>query len=241
MGALLGYLGERAAAERGAGTVAGAGLWALFLDRDNRLLRDAGDWPDGDGRAAASPPRGLARRAVELGRDDAVSLGNAGLPLIVVAHELDEGAALLEQALALNQNLAWVWQFSALAKAFLGEPEAAIEQAARAMRLSPQDPQTFGMQVAAAWAHFFLGRDEEAWRWAEAALRQQPRFLVGACVAAAAAAHAGRQGEAARALALLRDIDPALRLGNLKELLPFRRPEDFARWAEGLRLAGLPE
>ena len=61
---------------------------------------------------------------------------------------------------ALNQNLAWVWHFSALAKAFLGEPEAAIEQAARAMRLSPQDPQTFAMQMATAWGHFFLGRDD---------------------------------------------------------------------------------
>ena len=55
---------------------------------------------------------------------------------------------------ALNQNLAWVWHFSALAKAFLGEPEAAIEQAARAMRLSPQDPQTFAMQMVVGQAHF---------------------------------------------------------------------------------------
>ena len=110
------------------------------------------------------------------------------MALIIVAGELDEGAALLEHALALNQNLAWVWHFSAFAKALLGEPEAAIEHAARAMRLSPQDPQIFGMEIATAWGHFLLGRDEEASRWAEAALRRQPDFLVGACVAAAAAA-----------------------------------------------------
>ena len=42
-------------------------------------------------------------------------------------------------------------------------------------------------------------------------------------------------------MARLRALDPALRLSNLKDLLPFRRPEDFARWAEGLRRAGLPE
>ena len=185
--------------------------------------------------------RRLARRAAEFGRDDAVALANAGMALIVVAGDLDDGAALIEQALGLNQNLAWVWHFSALAKAFLGEPEAAIEHAARAMRLSPQDPQMFAMQVATAWGHFFLGRDAEASSWAEAALRQQPSFLIGACVAAAAAAHAGRMAEAERAVARLRELDPALRLGNLNELLPFRRPEDFARWAEGLRQAGLPE
>jgi TolB-like protein/class 3 adenylate cyclase len=194
-----------------------------------------------DRAAEIAETRRLARRAVDLGRDDAVTLANAGMALIVVAGELDDGADLLDRALALNQNLAWVWHFSALAKAFLGEPEAAIEQAARAMRLSPQDPQTFAMQMATAWGHFFLGRDAEASDWAEAALRQQPNFLIGATVAAAAAAHAGRTAAAGRAMARLRGLDPALRLANLHELLPFRRPEDLARWAEGLRLAGLPE
>jgi adenylate cyclase len=185
--------------------------------------------------------RRLARRAIDLGWDDAVALGNAGLALIVVAGDLHDGAALLDRALALNQNLAWAWNFGALAKTFQGEPEVAIERAARAMRLSPQDAQMFAMQTATAWGHFFLGRDDEALSWAEAALRQQPNFFVATCIAAAAAALAGRTAEAARAMTRLREIDPALRLGNLHELLPFRRPEDFARWAEGLRRAGLPE
>ena len=107
------------------------------------------------------------------------------------------------------------------------------------MRLSPQDPQTFAMQMATAWATSSSA--------ATPRLRAGPtrrcassRTSVGACVAAAAAAHAGRMAEAERAMARLRELDPALRLGNLKDFLPFRRPEDFARWAEGLRLAGLP-
>ncbi|HEX6012020.1 MAG TPA: hypothetical protein VFY87_09525, partial [Geminicoccaceae bacterium] len=183
----------------------------------------------------------LAWRAAELGRDDAVSLAHAGMSLIIVARELDEGAALLEHALALNQNLAWVWHFCALAKAFLGEPEAAIEQAARAMRLSPRNPQTFTMQMATAWGHFLIGRYEEASRWAESALRLQPSLLVGAGVAAAATGHAGRTAEAEQAMVRLRALDPALRLSNLRDFLPFRREQDFARWAEGLRRAGLPE
>jgi hypothetical protein len=39
----------------------------------------------------------------------------------------------------------------------------------------------------------------------------------------------------------LRELDPALRLSNLKDLLPYHRPEDLATFAEGLRKAGLPE
>jgi hypothetical protein len=38
-----------------------------------------------------------------------------------------------------------------------------------------------------------------------------------------------------------RQLDPSLRTSNLQILFPFRRPEDLARLAEGLRLAGLPE
>jgi len=40
------------------------------------------------------------------------------------------------------------------------------------------------------------------------------------------------------------EIDPDLRLSNLASWAtptPMRRPEDRARWTEGLRKAGLPE
>jgi pimeloyl-ACP methyl ester carboxylesterase len=48
-------------------------------------------------------------------------------------------------------------------------------------------------------------------------------------------------GEFASVVDAVRWIDPALRVSNLKEPIPLRRPDDFARYAEGLRLAGLPE
>jgi tetratricopeptide (TPR) repeat protein len=161
--------------------------------------------------------------------------------MVVVAGELDEGAALLDQALALNQNLAWVWLFSGTAKVYLGDPETAIEQSERAMRLSPQDPHTFGMETVVAQAHFCLGRDAVASEWAESALRRRPDFLVAACVCAAAGALSGRPEIASRAMERVRTLAPGLRLDGLRGFLPFRRSEHFDRWAEGLRLAGLPE
>jgi len=42
-------------------------------------------------------------------------------------------------------------------------------------------------------------------------------------------------------MARLRDLDPTLRISNLQELTPLQRPQDVARYAEGLRKAGLPE
>jgi hypothetical protein len=59
---------------------------------------------------------------------------------------------------------------------------------------------------------------------------------------AIAYALSGRIVEAREAMTRLREIDPGLRLNNLARVAPpFRRPEDLARWTEGLRRAGLPE
>jgi hypothetical protein len=40
----------------------------------------------------------------------------------------------------------------------------------------------------------------------------------------------------------LRQLDPELRVSTLDDVMPpFRRPEDHAKYVEGMRLAGLPE
>jgi hypothetical protein len=39
----------------------------------------------------------------------------------------------------------------------------------------------------------------------------------------------------------LRQLDSTLRISNLEDWLPIQRPEDLARFADGLRRAGLPE
>ncbi len=71
----------------------------------------------------------------ELGKEDALALCNAGFALVMVAGDLEDGSAMIDRSLALNPNLAWAWHFGALAKAFGGEPELAIERAEHAMRL----------------------------------------------------------------------------------------------------------
>ena len=111
----------------------------------------------------------LARRAAELGWDDAVALAWGGFALAYVVHDVEVGAALIDRALQLNPNLAEAWHFSGWVRIYLGEPEVAIEHLAHAMRLSPLDPLTFVAQMAIAFAHFFAGRYDDASSWAEKA------------------------------------------------------------------------
>jgi hypothetical protein len=42
-------------------------------------------------------------------------------------------------------------------------------------------------------------------------------------------------------MARVHELNPALRISNLRNISPFKRSQDFALWAEGLRKAGLPE
>ena len=183
----------------------------------------------------------LARLAAELGRDDAIALCTAGVALEFVVGEPEEGEALIQRSLVLNPNLAWAWLFGGWIKVWVGEPEEAIERIRRALRLSPNDPHSFSMLSAMAAAHFTAGRHAEALSWAEMAVREKPNFLLPMCVAAASAALAGQQRQAESSMARIRQIDPSLCLSNLDMLFPIRKPEDRARWRDGLQRAGLPE
>jgi TolB-like protein/Flp pilus assembly protein TadD len=183
----------------------------------------------------------LARRAAELGRDDAMALTKASHSIAYVAGDVESGLRYIDQALQLNPNLAAAWYVSGWLRVFRGEPEVALEHLAHALRLSPFDPPIFRVHAGIAYAHFFAGRYEDASTSAEIALRSQPNYLTALRGAAAIQALAGRLDEAQKTMARIRELDPALRLSNLGELMPFRRAEDFGRWAEGLRKAGLPE
>jgi TolB-like protein len=183
----------------------------------------------------------LARRAVDLGVDDAVALCTGGYALAFVAHDLDGGATHIDRALTLNPNLAWAWHSSGWLRAFLGEPDVAIKHLEHGMRLSPLDPFVFRAYAGLACAHLLAGRYEEASSWAEKALQRRPNLLVAVREAAASHALAGRLAKAQNAMAQLRQSDPGLRISNFTEWLPLRRPEDIATYEEGLRRAGLPD
>jgi TolB-like protein/Tfp pilus assembly protein PilF len=207
--------------------------WCHFWRRVNGWMRDRA-------RETAEGVR-LAQRAVELGKDDAVALTRSGHALAHLAGDLNGGIALIDRALVLNPNLAAAWFLSGYLRTWLGEPDDAIERFARAMRLSPLDPEMYRMQAGTAMAHLLAGRFDTASSWAERAFRDLPSFLMVVGIIAASHALAGRTDQAEQAMLRIRQLDPMLRISNLADWLPFYRPQDLATFAEGLRKAGLPE
>lgn len=207
--------------------------WCYLWRKVNRWLTD--------GVEDIAEGARLARRAAELGRDDAVALTRSGAALAYLVGDLDGGIALVDRALVLNPNLAAAWFTGGFLRAWNGEADSAIDHLTRAMRLSPLDPEMYRMQAGMALAHLFARRFDAASSWAEKAFRNLPSFLIAVSVIAASHALAGRPNQAQRAMRHLSELDPTLRVSDLGEWLPLLRPENLATFADGLRRAGLPD
>jgi adenylate cyclase len=211
----------------------GMAAWCYIWRKLNGWVSDRAQETSEGGR--------LAKRAVELGKDDAVALCRGGHAFSWFFHDLDNSAAFIERALALNPNLAAAWNLSGWVRAYRGELDLAIEHQARAMRFSPIDPFLYNMYIGTAFAHFLAGRYDEASDWANKALREQPNYPAATRILAASKALLGQLTEAQGAMVSLRKFDPSLRGSNVPEVYPVRRPEDLAKLVEGLRKAGLPD
>jgi TolB-like protein/class 3 adenylate cyclase len=203
-------------------------------------IRKAQGWVV-DSASEESEVRRLASHVTAVGSDDALALSWTGFALVYVCQEFDTGAALIDQALSINQNLAQGWANRAVVSTILGQHDIAIEQVSHAFRLSPIDPEVYRLEVTMAFAHFCLGRYVEASTWAMKALARQSSFVPAMRVATAAHALAGNVAEARRILGQMCRLDPTLTQSSYRSKTFFRRTEDVERFVEGFRLAGMAE
>jgi len=211
----------------------GMAAWCYSWRKLNRWVEDR--------EAEIVETERLARLGAELSNDDAVALAMCGHALAYVVGDVENGNVLTDRALVMNPNFAPAWLLSGWVRVYLGEPEVAIERMERANRLSPFDPFLFVTSSFISFCHLICGRYDEASSWAERGLREHPNWAIAARVVAASYALAGQTRQAQEAMTRLRRLDPELRISQLKELMPVRRPEDLSTYEEGLRKAGLPE
>jgi TolB-like protein len=210
----------------------GMAAWCRVIQRVNGWMIDrAAEVADG---------AEMARKAVCLANEDALAFCWGGFSLGFLAYELDDAIGYVDHALALNPNLAAAWYLLGHLRIYAGDPEAGIEPLTRAIELNPLDPLLFRVHAGLAYAHFFAGRNDQASAWAEKALRRAD-WLTALRIGAACHAVAGRVDQARKLVARMLELDPRLRISDLQGLPPLRRAEDFERWSEALRKAGLPE
>ncbi len=202
--------------------------------------RKAFGWVTDRERDIADAAR-LARRALELTRDDALVLSRAGLVLAYVVRDFDAGALFIERARVLNPNHSAVWHASGWLKVWTGDPDMAIQHLERFVRISPLDPLLHSVSTAISFAHVFAGRFVDAVTHAEKALAHNPKSHQSLRAAALSYAFAGRAEQAQNAIERLLQVDPTFRVSKLLEVTPLQRPQDIARYQSGMRQAGLPD
>jgi tetratricopeptide (TPR) repeat protein len=185
--------------------------------------------------------RQLAERAVALDPSDARALTIAGHVRAFLHHQVDEAIQLHERALSLNPNLSLAWMFSGMAQSYAGHHEEAIRRIHKARRLSPFDPHSFAFDMALMIPHLARGEYQIAMELGRRATALNPGFSSTQKGYLSALGHLGRTEEQAVVRERLLRLEPSFSVREALLRSPLLREDDRLRYAEGLRLAGLPE
>ena len=215
-----------------AGAHAWYAYWLMFLVGQG--------WTDNP--AAAMEEAGQhAERAVALDPYDARGLTIAGHVRAFLHRRLHEAIALHERALSLNPNLAMAWALSAIAYAYAGDPEEAERRNNRYKKLSPLDPHAFFFDAFFILIHLLKRDYESAVAVARAVTEMNPSFSATYKPYLAALGHLGRTQEAVVVRRRLLAIEPDFTVARFIASSPLERSSDRDHFAQGLRLAGVPE
>jgi len=152
-----------------------------------------------------------------------------------------EAIAEAERAVALDPNDADSFVVVSTALSFAGRPGESLPMVERAMRLNPHYPPSY--LYALGIAHFGMDRFEEAALSLEKATVLNPDDRWSRILLVATYGQLGRGGQAAQALEKLQsryflDLDT---IRSIAFWHPFKNPTDAARFADGLRKAGMPD
>jgi len=193
-------------------------------------------------RASKSPRQSLAKamelfqKAIALDDTFAEAHGRLGF-LYSMMRQHDKGIAETEKAVALNPNSATAHFFLGKTLFFAGRSEESIPEYKKAIRLDPITPSAVPWSIGLSYA--YIGQYEEAIKWCEKAVRQEPNDLLARMMMTVVYSLSGRD-EAARAEAaeVLR-IQPKFSVKGFEKRLTYKRKEDGEKFLNALRKAGL--
>jgi adenylate cyclase len=211
---------------------------ALSLAGWCHAQRSVYNWADDIAESQASA-RSLAERAAEMSGDDPVILAVLGAVHTFVRN-YGTARVLLERAVTLDSNAAWAWSRLGWLENYADQPQKAIENFERALRLSPIDPMNFNNYVGLGSAHEVAQEYDKAAAFYRRALEERPNAGWIYRNLASSLSGAGRVEEAKRAFAEMMRNYPDLTVAKFKQAMVFSAVP-LNRMAENLRKLGLPD
>jgi adenylate cyclase len=211
---------------------------ALALAGWCHAQRSVYNWAE-DIAGSQAKARSLAEQAASISGDDPLILAILGAVHTFVRN-YGTARVLLERALVLDPNCAWAWSRLGWIENYADQPDKAIEDFERAIRLSPIDPMNFNNYTGIASAHEVQLDYEKAATFYRRALQERPHATWLYRHLASALSGAGHLDEAKTALAELMREYPDLTVSKFKQAMVFSAPV-VERMAQNLRSLGLAE
>ena len=182
----------------------------------------------------------IAARAVELDRNDAQALAIVGHMRGYLLKDHEWALAILDRAIAAGPSCALAWTFSSFTCGIMGDVEAALTRAQKALRLSPIGPDAgCWHEHALSQAYYLSSQFADAITWGHKAANHGNQTSNLRCLTASLAA-AGRMEEARGIAARLLRVNPGFGLRSFREYTPLRG-DVRELFIDRLRLAGLPD
>jgi tetratricopeptide (TPR) repeat protein len=194
-----------------------------------------------DAPLAAQRADYLSQQAVILDPGDARGFTVAGHVRAFVHKDAQAALWLHDRAIALNPNLALAWCFSGLAHTYLGQHTEAMRRIQRARHLSPHDPHGFFFETSLQAPLLLTGQYEAAAQAGRRARSLHPGHSSNYKWSLSALGHLGASREAGEVRKALLALEPGFSIASALARSPLLRAEDRKRYADGLRLAGIPE
>lgn len=180
-----------------------------------------------------------ARRALAIDGDDSAVLAHAGWILLLVVPDVAGGRAALDKATMLNPNLAIALAYRSIACALTGEPQAAISDATKALRLSPVDPSGYLAFAGITIARIALDEYDEAVTAARKMIEMNPHFPMAYAWIIVAECGRGDKTQAEFRLRQLAEIIPGFNPDGLPGLFSIFPPAIREKALELMRSQGL--
>jgi adenylate cyclase len=209
--------------------------WAYFvLSRTHMLdvwLRTSKSPKESIGKSIGS-----VKKAIALDDTYAEAHGLLGF-LYAIIRKYDQGIAEAEKAVALNPNSGYAHFMLGKVYTFASRWEESIPEYKIAMRLSPIPPNNYLFSLGLSYG--YTGQYDEAIKWSEKAIRQEPDSLLAHMFMTQVYSWSGRDEEARNQAAEVLRINPKFSLKKWEKKLKYKNQEDNERAISALRKAGL--
>jgi adenylate cyclase len=188
-------------------------------------------------------PRDSLRRAVELSKKGLSidnSLGDShGLlgSIYVLTKQYEKGLPELRKAADLDPNGADAHAHLAMGLLFMDKSEEGILISKKAIRLNPMAPSWYLHNLAGIYRN--IRNYEEALKWAEKAVKQEPKNILSRLVLCSIYSLMGRTEEARGEADEVMKLNPKFSLKRFEKTLPYKNVEPKNRYIEALSKAGL--